>query len=60
MDDLLASQPTEKDALRLIQTAISHLGRYDLIICKVQSNAKLVRTAYPPKEVLSEVLNLKE
>ena len=58
VDDLLASQPTEKDALNLINTAISRLGRYDLNLCKVQSNANLVRKAYPPKEVLPEVLNL--
>ena len=48
------------DALRLIQTAVSRLGRYDLNLCKVQSNAKSAREAYPPKEVLPEVLNLKE
>ena len=37
VDDLLASQPTEEDALRLIQTAISRLARYDLKLCKVNS-----------------------
>ena len=60
VDDLLASQPTEEDALRLIETAISRLQRYDLNLCKVQSNAKLVRKAYPPKEALPEVLNFIE
>ena len=60
VDDLLASQPTEEDALRLIDTAISRLRRYDLNLCKVHSNATLVRKAYPPKEVMPEVLNLKE
>ena len=58
VDDLLASQPTEEDALRLIETAISRLQRYDLNLCKVQSNAKLVRKAYPPKEALPDVLSL--
>ena len=60
MDDLLASQPTEEDALRLIDTAIARLQRYDLKLCKVQSNARLVRKAYPPKEALPEVLNFIE
>ena len=60
MDDLLVSQPTEEDALRLIQTAISRLGRHDLNLYKVQSNAKMEREAYPLKEVLPEILKLKE
>ena len=60
VDDLLASTPTEKEALLLIQTAISRLGRYDLNLCKVQSNATLVRQEYPPREPLPEVVSLKE
>ena len=47
VDDLLTSQPTEEDALNLIKTAIYRLGRYDLKLCKVQSNAQLIRQAYP-------------
>ena len=57
VDDLLASQPTEEDALHLIETAISRMKRYDLNLCKVISNAQLVRQAYPPKEPLPEVMN---
>ena len=47
-------------ALKLIQTAIYRLGRYDLNLCKVQSNAQLVRDAYPTTETLPEIINLKE
>ena len=55
------SDRTEKDALRLIQTAISRLGRYDLNLCKVQSNTKKVREAYPPQvKVQAETCHLWE
>ena len=47
VDDLLTSQPTEKDALNLTRTGISRLKRNDLHLCKVQSNSELVRQAYP-------------
>ena len=60
MDDLLASMPTEQDALHLIRTAISRLRRYDLNSCKVQSNSSKVRQEYPPKEPLPEIISLKE
>ena len=60
VDDLLTSQPTEEDALHLITTAISRLKRYDLLLCKVQSNADLVRQTYPTEEPLPEVISLKE
>ena len=59
VDDLLASQPTEEKALELIQEAISRLKRYDLNLCKVQSNAGLVLENYPPEESLPEVVSLK-
>ena len=60
VDDLLTSQPTEEDALNPKQTAIYRLGRYDLNLCKVQSNAQLVRNAYPSEDKLPEIINLKE
>ncbi len=60
VDDLLTSQPTEKDALNLTRTGISCLERNDLHLCKVQSNSELVLQAYPPEEPLPEVINLKE
>ena len=41
VDDLLTSQPTEKATLNLTHTAISRLDRYDLKLCKVQSNSEL-------------------
>ena len=60
VDDLLTSQPTEEDALHLIQTAISRMQRYDLNLCKVHSNAQLVSQAYPPDEPPPDTINLKE
>ena len=60
VDDLLVFQPTKEKALDLIQTTISRLERYDFYQCMVQSNSKLVRTAFLPKEHLPEILNLNE
>ena len=60
VDDLLTSQPTENDALTLIQTAISRMKRYDLNLCKVQSNAQTVRNTYPAKGPLPEGITLSE
>ena len=60
MENLLASQLTEEDALKLIQTGISCLKRYYFHPCKVQSNAELVRQTYQPEEPLPEVINLSE
>ena len=60
VDDLLTSQPTEEDALNLIKTAIYRLGRYDLKLCKVQSNAQLIRQAYPTEDKTPEIMTLKD
>ena len=60
VDDLLTSQPTEEDALRLIKTAISRLKRYDLNLCKVITNSQLVRQSYPPKDPLPEVISYQQ
>ena len=56
VDDLLASKPTEEELLDLTQTGISRLEEHDLKLCKVQSNSNLVRSKYPPKEPLPEVI----
>ena len=50
VDDLLASAPTEESALHLIQEGIARLKRYDLNLCKVQSNAPLITQNYPSSE----------
>ena len=59
VDDLLNSHPTPQEALYSIREGISRLQRYDLKLCKVQSNADLVRKAFPSKELLPNLMELK-
>ena len=50
VDDFLASAPTEEEALNIIEEGVSRLKRYDLKLCKVQSNAPLISAKYPPED----------
>ena len=43
VDDFCASAPTDEEALNLLNEGISRLQRYDLNLCKVQSNSELIR-----------------
>ena len=60
VDTLLTSQLTEENNLDLIQTAISRIERYDLNLCKVQSNVQPVRKACPSKEPMPERITLRQ
>ena len=59
VDDFLHSQPTEEQALHVLEEGIKRVRRYDLNLCKVQSNSELVRNAFPSNEPLPTVMELK-
>ena len=42
VDDFLHSSPSEDHALRAIKSGIERLGRYQLDLCKVESNCDLI------------------
>ena len=50
VDDFLASAPTPEAALSLIEVGISRFERYNLKLCKVQSNSDVIRKAYLSKD----------
>ena len=58
VDDFLASAPTPEAALRLIDEGISRFKRYDLKLCKVQSNSGVIRKAYPSKDKMKTKVDL--
>ena len=58
VDDFLASEPTQQAALELINEGIARFKRYDLKLCKVQSNAETVRRAYPSSNPIPTTVNL--
>ena len=49
VDDYVAAAETEQEALEMIKEGIRRFQRYDMKLCKVQSNSELVRRAYPPE-----------
>ena len=58
VDDFLASAPTPEAALSLIDEGISRFRRYDLKLCKVQSNSDVIRKAYPSKDKIQTKVDL--
>ena len=58
VNDFLASEPTQHAALDLINEGIARFERYDLKLCKVQSNAEMVRQAYPSSKPPPTTVNL--
>ena len=50
VDDFLASETTPEAALQLLNEGIQRLGRYQMKLCKVQSNSELVRKAHPASD----------
>ena len=51
-------EPTEEEAIKLLTEGISRLHRYDMKLCKVQSNSPLIRQNYPSKEALPTTMDL--
>ena len=58
VDDFLASLPTQEEALAVINEGIDRLARYNLKLCKIQSNCPIIQQAHPNAEKLPSILSL--
>ena len=50
MDDYVAAAETEQKALDMVKEGIRRFLRYDMKLCKVQSNSELIRRAFPSED----------
>ncbi len=58
VDDLIASRPSLKEAVQLIDEAIGRFRRYQLEFCKVSSNSAMIRREYPNQAKISPIKSL--
>ena len=58
VDDLMASAATPEEAKNLLQEGITRLARYELKLCKIQSNCAEIRDFFPAAESLPAIVDL--